>query len=483
MNALRRRLGTIGLALVLVANAAGVAAARAAAADAAPAGTGSSAAARVPTPTVSVPTVAGNGIFNLQADLTQFPQYGYEEQEYFLTGTARAFDPVGALGSDGRWSVTPSTTAPYKTRILVRRPVDPAKFNGTVVVEWLNVTAGFDTSPDWSFERTELMRRGFAWVGVSAQFVGIEGTGGFFPGLKTFDPVRYGTLSHPGDIYSYDMYSQAGHLLRHPQGINPLAGLDVDHLMADGESQSASRMTTYVNAIAPVAKVYDAFLIHSRASGASSLSLSGPGATMPNPTFIRTDISTPVLVVESENDVIRNLPARQGDSSRYRLWEMAGTSHVDAYALGPAAIAFLNCDKPVNSGPGHYIMHTAIRRLWKWMRHPSSPPPSSPLITVDAQGAIVRDALGNALGGIRTPEVDVPIATLSGVGNTPSGFCGLFGVTTPFMPQQLTNLYGTQVNYTFRFVVATARMLDSKFLLTDDAVDMIMETQNVAIGP
>lgn len=494
MNVRRRRLGTLGVAVVLVASAAGMAAAPVAAADTAPAGTASSgapidaasaaaSATRVPTPTVSVPTVVGKGIFDLQADLTQFPQYGYEEQEYFLTGTARAFDPVGALGSDGRWSVAPSTTAPYKTRILVRRPIDPAKFNGTVVVEWLNVTAGFDTSPDWSFARTELLRRGFAWVGVSAQFVGIEGTGGLFPGLKTFDPERYNTLSHPGDIYSYDMYSQAGQLLRHPHGVNPLAGLDVDHLMADGESQSASRMTTYVNAISPVAKVYEAFLIHSRASGTTALSLSGPGATMPNPTFIRTDISTPVLVVESENDVVRHLPARQADSSRYRLWEMAGTSHLDAYALGPAAIAFLACDKPVNSGPGHYIMHSAIRRLWKWMRHPSSPPPTSPLITVDAQGAIVRDALGNALGGIRTPEVDVPIATLSGVGNTPGLFCGLFGVTTPFTPQQLTNLYGTQTNYTVQFVIATARMLDSKFLLTDDAVDMIMETQNVAIGP
>ncbi len=437
----------------------------------------------VPIPTVSVPEVAGGGIFDLQADRSQFPQYGYEEQEFFLSGTARAFDPTGALTPDGRWSVAQSTTAPYKTRIVVRRPTDPDRFNGTVIVEWLNVTAGFDTSPDWAFERLELMRRGFAWVGVSAQFAGIEGTTGFFPGLKHFDPVRYDTLNHPGDIYSYDIYSQAGQVLRRPTGVDPLEGLDVDHLIADGESQSASRMTSYVNAISPVARVYEAFLIHSRSSGASALSLTGPGATVPNPTFIRTDIKTPVLVVESENDVLRHLPARQADSSRYRLWEIAGTSHVDAYGLGPAAIAFLNCDKPVNSGPHHYLMHTAIRGLWRWMRHRSSKPvPSSPLIAVDAQGGVVRDQFGNAQGGIRTPQLDAPIATLSGFGNTPAGFCGLFGTTTLFPPDQLAQIYGNRANFLVRYVVATGQMLKAKFLLKDDAPDVINEALAVQVG-
>jgi hypothetical protein len=445
--------------------------------------TAASAVSSAPTPTVTTPTVAGLGIFDLQADRSQFPRYGYEEQEYFVSGTARAFDPVGPLTTDGRWNVTPSTTAPYKTRIVVRRPTNPANFNGTVIVEWLNVTAGFDTSPDWAFERTELMRRGFAWVGVSAQFVGVEGTGGIFPGLKHFDPARYSTLSHPGDIYSYDIYSQAGRLLRHPRGINPLAGLDVDHLIADGESQSASRLTTYVDAIAPVAKVYEAYLIHSRSSGTTPLSLTGPGATMPNPTFIRTDIETPVLVVESENDVLRHFAARQADSPRYRLWEIAGTSHLDAYGLGPAAIAFLACDKPVNSGPHHYVMHTAIRRLWKWMRHPSSQPvPSSPLISVDSQGAVVRDRFGNAQGGIRTPQLDAPIATLSGFGNTPSGLCALFGTTVLFTPDQLTQIYGDRSNFLVKYVIATGQMLKSKFLLADDAPDVINEALAVQVG-
>jgi hypothetical protein len=66
-------------------------------------------------------------------------------------------------------------TARYKTRLLVYRPSDPKKFNGTVVVEWLNESAGADTAPDWIGDHTELIRQGFAWVGVSAQALGVNG--------------------------------------------------------------------------------------------------------------------------------------------------------------------------------------------------------------------------------------------------------------------------------------------------------------------
>ena len=66
-------------------------------------------------------------------------------------------------------------TAPYATRIVVVRPTNPSKFNGTVVVEWLNVSAGADASPDWNAVHRELIRSGYAYVGVSAQKVGVEG--------------------------------------------------------------------------------------------------------------------------------------------------------------------------------------------------------------------------------------------------------------------------------------------------------------------
>ena len=76
--------------------------------------------------------------------------------------------------ADGRITVRPGATAPYTTRIVVRRPSDPKKFNGTVLVEWLNVSGGTDAAPDFAFLHRDIVREGYAWVGASAQQAGIE---------------------------------------------------------------------------------------------------------------------------------------------------------------------------------------------------------------------------------------------------------------------------------------------------------------------
>jgi hypothetical protein len=426
----------------------------------------------VPTPTLSTPTVAGNGIQTLLADLSQLPQYGYVQQEYFMAGTARAYNTNGPVGANGQWSITKASSAAYKTRLIVRRPQNPANFNGTVVVEWLNVTAGVDSSPDWNYGRTELMREGFAWVGVSAQAVGTNA-------LVTGDPARYGTLVHPGDPYSYDIFSQAAQALVRPQGASPLGGATPRWLIADGESQSASRMTTYVNAFAAHDHAYDAYMIHSRSAGAAALNTTGAGSTLPNPTFIRTDIPTPVMVLESETDVPRYFPARQPDSDHYRGWEVAGTAHVDKYDLGAIADA-LGCGAPVNDGPHHFVFHRALHDLQRWMRTPWRPPASSPRMTVDAQGVLARDPLGNVLGGIRTPELDVPLATYTGVGTGPL-FCVLAGTSTHFSTAQLTSLYGNRSEYLRRYLIAEGRALDQRFLLAVDAPDVFAEAQAVPL--
>ena len=149
--------------------------------------------------------------------------------------------------ANGRWSVTRSTSASYKTRLIVYRPSNPKKFNGTVVVEWLNVSVGSDTAPDWIGDHTELIRQGFAYVGVSAQAIGVNGgtavLGAGSKGLAKTNPARYGTLHHPGDAYSYDIFSQAAQAIWHPRRTSVLGGLKPKALIADGESQSAFFLT------------------------------------------------------------------------------------------------------------------------------------------------------------------------------------------------------------------------------------------------
>ena len=151
-------------------------------------------------------------------------------------------------------TVPPIPTAPYTRREVVYRPTDPKKFNGTVIVEWLNVSGPVDANPDWTLTHNELIRDGFAWVGVSAQAVGVNHSsapaGRFLPVCPApGDPVRYGSLSHPGDSYSYDIFSQAGQAIRDNSAL--ILGGRPEKLIAAGESQSAGRMVTYIDAVQP----------------------------------------------------------------------------------------------------------------------------------------------------------------------------------------------------------------------------------------
>lgn len=461
----------------------------------------------VPRPLVEGPVTGGRGQPFFAGTTFDPSVLGYEQAEYFFSGTARAFTNLAPLQRDGRWRAAPSgTTAAYKSRIVVFRPIDPADFNGTVIVEWLNVSGGLDAAPDWINAHTELMREGYGWAGVSAQLVGIEGTTSVLGsplGLKSVDPDRYGSLAHPGDSFSYDIYSQAAQAVRRPTGANPFPGFEVETLIAAGESQSAFRMVTYVNAIHPLAGIYDGFLVHSRGGGAAPLSQDPqPAIPAPAPAFTRDDVDVPVLTFQTETDMttLGYFPARQPDSRNFRLWEVAGTAHVDTYigtgmsdlgnspdvariVLTTAPIPGPACSTPVNSGPQHFVLKAAFAALYRWVRQGVAPP-SAPRLEMDPgpPPTIRRDARGNALGGIRTPQLDAPIATLSGEGQAGGGFCGLFGTTVLFDGATLAELYPDQAAYVNAFNAATDRAVAAGYILPPDAELMKAAAADTDIG-
>jgi hypothetical protein len=450
-------------------------------------------------PTVIGPITGGRyGMPFNPAPPSVLKQYGYSEKEYFIAGTATAYGLSGTAGGDGKWSAHPTTSAAYKTRILVRRPDDPAKFNGTVVVEWLNVTAGQDSDPDWGFAYDELMRAGFAWVGVSAQSAGV-GTGGAvaklpIPGftpepLRNWDPQRYGSLLQPGDQYSYDMFSQAGMAVARPGPVPPLGGLRATRLIAAGESQSASRLVTYVDAVEPVAKVYDAFLIHSRGPKGAPLS-SEPSGSVPKVAFIRDDLRTPVLLTETETDLfgLGFYPARQRDTPRLVTWEMAGTSHADqdqidyetrsnkVWNTQPGADFTQLCGR-LNDGPQKYMIRKAIDALNTWARGGAAPV-AGPRFVIDNGTAIARDADGNALGGVRTPQVDVPTEALTGVANpNKTIICSLFGSSTPYPPAKLEALYPTHEDYVDKVTAAANKAVAEGHLQPADRDQIVSQAK------
>lgn len=428
---------------------------------------------------------------------------GYVEEEFFLSGNAVSYAIEGGFPEDGRAAAKESDSAAYTTRLLVRRPADAGKFNGTVVVEWLNVSAGTDGSPVFSYTHRELLREGYAWVGVSAQKVGIDGMEempAFMPPLRKADPGRYDSLVHPGDAFSFDMFSQAGRAVR-GDGDVAIPGLKPTHVIAAGESQSAFHMVTYVNAVDPLAKVYDGVLIQAR--GGSSAPLDGIRMDRARPEFfsnpvrIREDVRVPVLTVQSETDVLQLMSgiARQDDTDMIRLWEIAGAAHADTYLLGAAAqdhpgiapeklaelvapsanVMGMQLGKPVNAGPQqHYVMQAAVVQLDRWLRD-GTPPPEAARLALSADGkAFELDDNGNVRGGIRTPWVDVPTAVLSGLAQEGPGFARLFGSTEPFAADRLKALYpGGKTEYLSRFEAALDSAVSAGVILAGDRDEIL----------
>ena len=410
---------------------------------------------------------------------------GYLEEERFLSGTATSYKKAGTWGADGRWDVAAAGTAPYKVRLLIRRPLDAKRFNGILVVEWLNVSALIEGAADYMQMEEEIVREGYAWVGIGAQNAGINAPRS---GLKAWDPARYASLVHPGDQYSYDIFSQALLALKKPARPDVLGALRVRYAMAVGRSQSAFRLVTFVNAVHPLAPLADGFLVHSRSANAAGLTADGLGRDADTPipvgARLRSDLNVPVLDLVTEGDIV-NLrthltaePPRPG----YRRWEIAGAAHAETplwiVEVPPPLDHATGCLDPVNSAPHHSVVKAALHALSRWVKN-KMPPAQSPAIEIADPAVadpIARDQNGNAKGGIRLPELDVPTATLDGIRNevaqAPPGtpnFCFLFGHTRPFEAPKLKSLYATHDAFVRQFNAAADKIVRDGFWLKPEA--------------
>jgi len=431
------------------------------------AGVAAPAGAAVPSPLVTGPIPAKAPLGDPSHD---YPQYvadvdyasrGYVEEEYFFEGTATRYaTPALATGT------VISTGHAYKSRLIVRRPLDSRKFNGTVLVEWVNVTSGYNNDALWKASTEHLVRAGYAYVGVSAQQVGIHGPSG----LLAWNPVRYagldvragGTITN--DSLSYDIFSQAGQAVRHPVGADFMAGLPVQRVIASGVSQSQGRLVIYYNSIQPLAQVFDAFYLF--------LGLGGR---------LRTDIDTKVFKINTENDVLLlgEAAARQSDSDRLHTWEVAGTSHVSFIGF-PNRVAITTrdglpvpnastCNRPALSRvPTYKVLNAAYEYLTRWMVE-GTPPPTAPRIDLVSTTPAVprRDTFGNALGGIRLAEHAVAIAVNDGVNSGP-GFCILYGSHIDFDVATLAMLYPKHTDYVSAVKEVTKSNLADGFILSED---------------
>jgi hypothetical protein len=420
-------------------------------------------------PTVSGPVEGGKEqIFG--SPMEDLNKRGFIMEEYFLEGTAVSYAPTGGseLGLNGLWDVEPAEEASYKTRAYVVRPADPSKFNGIVLVNWQNVTIG----ADFGMPDVEQLERGYAWVGITTQRVAHEGQPSLTEdmpatiGLCEWDPERYGSLHHPGDAFSYDIFSQGARALRRGAASGPdmLGGLSPRLLVATGGSQSAMRLGSYINIAHQKDRVIDGFLLTVHwglCPPAPDMSLVESFELTPEFKFrgssqIRDDGGVPILVVNSESETMMVSMVRQPDSDTYRFWEMAGTAHGGGESV-EAMTAVLVRDGiseglPVVEGRNtiswDYIARAGLERLVEWI-DTKTPPTSIPPVTLGDAG-IAHDEVGNALGGVRMPDVVAPLAVHAGMKSELSA-AALMGESTPLSVERIRELYVDHADYNKRW--------------------------------
>lgn len=406
---------------------------------------------------------------------------GYIEQEFFFEGTANAYYITSPLATG---SVKPGSSQPYRTRMIVRRPLPRKHFNGVVIMEWQNVSAGFDLDALWAASHEHFLRRGYAWIGVSAQRIGVHAP---VTGLKAWSPSRYGTLDVPNDALSFDIFSQAVQAVRHPAGVDPMGGLPVQRVLAGGVSQAANFLVTYHNSIHPLAHIIDGFFF-----------ALGGGA-------VRTDLDVKAFKVLSETDVAGNHVAksqawiRQPDSDHFRRWEVAGAAHLDfhvAQELAPLQtrenlpkLSGAVCEMPAFSHiPLYFAANAAYDRMVEWLIHNVEPPHGADLEVsslAEQISALARDSFGNALGGIRLSQHAVPTATNTGL-NLPdlpaTNFCRTFGSYVPFDAAKLAVLYPNHATYVSQVTRVTRANAKQGFIVAEDAKATIRSAARSGIG-
>lgn len=361
-----------------------------------------------------------------------------------------------------------STPEIYTTRLVVRRPRDPARFSGIVYQEWLNVSGLMDVAVMWGTSREYFMRNGHVHMSVSAQLMGI-GT------LQGYDAERYAPLVHPGDQAADAIFSQAAEAVRAQSELLLGPCMPVDRVYAMGQSQSAMRLASYVDASHPIYNIFDGFLIHS-----------GPQPSLPP--------SSPVFMIHTMTEGNCTLP----DGPNMICWAVAGSTHNDDRILSreidEVGSCFglteppFKCQNPLNEFPSWRVYNAALDWLNLWVANGETPPAGDrfegdpPLSRVDEHG--------NALGGVRLPDIDVPIATHNqdnGPGpENPLDIlsmlaCGLSGNSVYFDQAKLLQLYPTHEDYVNQYRAAADAAMAAGYLLQADYDEAMAEAEAAPI--
>ena len=294
--------------------------------------------------------------------------FGYVTREYFVSGTANG--------------------QPYKTRIVIRKPSDDARFSGLILAESMHPSGN-----PWMFHFTHV-------YSMTSGHIGVEVLTSDPQGIIERNPDRYKELKI-GNGQTNEIVAQVGALLKSDHADNPLKGLSIRKMILAGSSASAAVVVSYMTAhpvyrLAGMKPIYDGFLPTSNNSNIPS-------------------VDAPTIQVPTMREVFQGTGTTRVDSdapgSQLRVYEFAGMAHIDS--RDAAAYYPDPCKYPISRFPLAVYMSVALNHLFAWVDK-GTPPPHGDRYYVDYNAEndgslFALDEYGNVRGGIRNPYVDVPV--------------------------------------------------------------------------
>ncbi len=362
-----------------------------------------------------------------------YAKFNYEAKEYFVSGTT-------------------SAGAPYKTRIVVRKPKDNTKFNRLILAESMHPSGN-----PWVFHFTQV-------YAMTTGVIGLEILTSTPAGLAAANEARYKDLVVPNGAAN-DILAQVGALIKSGRNDNPLSGLPAAKMILTGSSASAGVAQAYLTTahmtqrLADMKPIYNAFMPTS-ANGQIPL------------------LDVPTILVPTMREAFTGTGTTQPDNDKLRVYEFAGMAHIDSRVAGgyyPDP-----CKYPISRYPLGAEMSVALDKLFAWIDKGILPPhadryyvdfnpDNKPKLDRDKGSLLALDEFGNVKGGIRNTYVDVPVksfhvpnegaeprlsnpnrfilARRTGGADPDAQLCGLANFETALSKDQLKKLYKNPKDY------------------------------------
>lgn len=423
---------------------------------------------------------------------------GYMEEEYYLSGNAPAITAAGET----------LFQAPYITRMLVRKPKDPARFNGTVVIEpfsWFG-----ERGAGWILTRRHLLREGYAYVGYTLNINKPEHD----PKLTSDDAEAYGSIVNLEFMrrFDYARYAPLGFyydparfvrgdlpdpFVPQSQGVGAQLALLLKSNAANSPLRPLQVARVYVNSWAVTAQVWMDYLDQGRhqqwrmpdgrplidgyMTGRMSYGEVG-GDVIRVPRKMPDDVPFVTIYTQSElmHDAMEGIALPPDtDRPRLRYYEVTGTPHLRLADLGTEHVEILpkqtgKADDPrcnhLYDEPAEVVVAALLDGMDTWVRN-GRPMPKAPRVVREGAGVARDPRDGNMLGGVRPPWIKVPAAVYW---TEQESRCGtVYDTKVPYSRAQLKKLYGNYGNYARQFEAAKAAAIREGYLLPEDAAGLV----------